>query len=81
VFESAVAMGRAALGLFCIDADEVARVEQEYRARDLERLDSQTASGDLHAMSETMFGPGNPIAAAQPSSSARKDSTSASSIV
>jgi glutathione-regulated potassium-efflux system protein KefB len=62
VFESAVAMGREALALFCIDADEVDRVERVYRDRDRERLDSQTASGDLHAMSDTMFSPDNPLA-------------------
>jgi glutathione-regulated potassium-efflux system protein KefB len=58
-----VAMGREALALFCIDADEVNRVERVYRDRDRERLDSQTASGDLHAMSETMFRPDNPLGA------------------
>jgi glutathione-regulated potassium-efflux system protein KefB len=62
LFESAVAMGREALKLFCVDADEVNRVECEYRARDEERLVSQTASGDLHALSERMFTPDNPLA-------------------
>jgi glutathione-regulated potassium-efflux system protein KefB len=38
-------------------------VEQEYRERDRRRLDSQTASGDLHAMKENMFGPDNPLGA------------------
>ncbi|HEV2864945.1 MAG TPA: monovalent cation:proton antiporter-2 (CPA2) family protein, partial [Allosphingosinicella sp.] len=33
VFESAVAMGREALALFCIDSEEVDRVEREYRER------------------------------------------------
>jgi len=62
VFESAVLMGREALALFCIDADEVNRVECEYRERDRLRLDSQTASGDLHALASNMFGPDNPLA-------------------
>jgi len=62
MFESAVAMGREALSLFCVDAEEVKRVECEYRARDQERLVSQAASGDLHALSERMFGPENPLA-------------------
>jgi glutathione-regulated potassium-efflux system protein KefB len=66
VFESAVAMGREALALFCIDAAEVDRVEQEYRNRDRERLDFQSASGDLHALKETMFSPDNPIQSAVP---------------
>ena len=59
IFESAVLMGREALALFCIDAEEVDRVEREYRERDRRRLDSQTASGDIHALKENMFGPDN----------------------
>jgi voltage-gated potassium channel Kch len=61
MFESAVVMGRKALRLFCIDDEEVERVEREYRMRDRERLDSQTASGDLHALKERMFTPDNPL--------------------
>ena len=64
VFESAVAMGRAALRLFCVDEAEVDRVEAEYRRRDHERLDRQASSGDMRALSETMFRPDNPIGAA-----------------
>jgi glutathione-regulated potassium-efflux system protein KefB len=63
IFESAVLMGREALALFCVDADEVDRVEQEYRDRDRRRLDSQTASGDIHALKENMFSPENPLGA------------------
>ena len=62
LFESAVTMGRAALSMFCIDAEEVDRVEEEYRRRDAERLDIQASSGDLHALKERMFRPGNPLA-------------------
>ncbi|MBV9883855.1 MAG: cation:proton antiporter [Sphingomonadaceae bacterium] len=62
LFESAVTMGREALRLFCIDEEEVQRVESEYRARDQERLVGQTASGDLHTLSERMFTPENPLA-------------------
>jgi glutathione-regulated potassium-efflux system protein KefB len=40
----------------------VKRVEEEYRARDEERLVSQTASGDLHALSEKLFSPENALA-------------------
>jgi glutathione-regulated potassium-efflux system protein KefB len=61
VFESAVAMGREALALFCVDQDEVDRVEREYRRRDEERLDIQASSGDLHALKERMFSPDNPL--------------------
>ena len=73
LFESAVTMGREALALFCIDAEEVDRVEQEYRRRDQERLDIQAASGDLHALKERMFTPDNPLeemATAEPDSPA-----------
>jgi len=62
VFESAVVMGREALALFCVDSEEVGRVEQEYRDRDRQRLDSQTAANDLHAKKDLMFTPDNPIA-------------------
>jgi glutathione-regulated potassium-efflux system protein KefB len=61
LFESAVAMGREALALFCFDAEEVDRVEAEYRRRDAERLDIQESSGDLLALKERMFGPRNQI--------------------
>ena len=62
VFESAVVMGREGLSLFDVSEEEVLRVEQEYRSRDLERLESQSASGDLHALEERMFTPRNPLA-------------------
>ena len=61
VFESAVAMGRQALAALDVPKRQIDRVEKEYRTRDLERLESQTATGDLHAMKETMFRPGNPL--------------------
>ncbi|TFI56547.1 sodium:proton exchanger [Sphingomonas parva] len=61
VFESAVLMGREALTFFGVDAEEVRRVEEEYRARDRERLQGQSESGDLHALSHRMFTPENPL--------------------
>ena len=61
VFESAVAMGREALAVLGVEPDEVDRVEQEYRARDLERLESQAQSGDMHALKHRMFGPDNAL--------------------
>ncbi|MGZ8311722.1 MAG: monovalent cation:proton antiporter-2 (CPA2) family protein [Allosphingosinicella sp.] len=67
VFESAVAMGRKALALFCVDEAEVDRVEQEYRRRDGERLDIQASSGDLLALKERLFRPDNPLADREPS--------------
>lgn len=62
LFESAVHMGRDALARFVGD-EEAARVEQEYRRRDIERLASQSETGDLHASQDMMFRPDNPIAA------------------
>ena len=85
VFESAVEMGRAALATLGVAEEEVARVEAEYRLRDQQRLKSQTESGDLHALSERMFRPNNPLAetgdtaGGQLSQAARKASTSDSS--
>jgi voltage-gated potassium channel Kch len=55
LFESAVVMGRAALRASGIDGEEAERVEREYRMRDCERLERQSATGDLHAGQETSF--------------------------
>jgi glutathione-regulated potassium-efflux system protein KefB len=56
LFESAVAMGRAALKANGIDSDEIGRVERAYRRQDCERLELQSATGDLHAGQERSFG-------------------------
>jgi voltage-gated potassium channel Kch len=55
LFESAVLMGRAALKASGIEPREIDRVEREYRMRDCERLERQTATGDLHAGQERSF--------------------------
>jgi glutathione-regulated potassium-efflux system protein KefB len=57
IFESAVCMGRQALGALGFNGQDIAWVEEEYRRRDLDRLDRQAASGDLHAGEEMMFRP------------------------
>ena len=57
VFESAVLMGRDALGSFSVSEEEVERVEAEFRRRDSERLAAQSKSGDLHATKHLMFRP------------------------
>jgi glutathione-regulated potassium-efflux system protein KefB len=62
LFESAVTMGRRALLKLGIARREVDRVESEYRSRDCERLELQGATGDLHALEETVFRPGHPLA-------------------
>jgi len=57
LFESAVTMGRAALKAVGVAQEEVDRVDREYRLRDCERLERQSATGDLHAAIERSFGP------------------------
>ncbi|QDP20604.1 sodium:proton exchanger [Sphingomonas xanthus] len=56
LFESAVTMGKKALKAIGIEAAEVDRVEREYRMRDCERLERQSATGDLAAGLERSFG-------------------------
>ena len=50
-------MGRAALEIAGVDNEEVDRVDFEYRLRDCERLERQSATGDLRAGIERSFGP------------------------
>jgi monovalent cation:proton antiporter-2 (CPA2) family protein len=57
MFESAVKMGRAALEILGIEAEEIDRVDFEYRLRDCERLERQTETGDLRAGIEQSFAP------------------------
>jgi glutathione-regulated potassium-efflux system protein KefB len=66
LFESAVVMGRQALSALEIPEEEIARVEDEYRTRDTERLASQSKSGDLHSLKERMFTPDNPMEEPKP---------------
>ncbi|GAA3892659.1 monovalent cation:proton antiporter-2 (CPA2) family protein [Sphingomonas limnosediminicola] len=61
LFESAVAMGRAALKASGVDRGEIERVDREYRMRDCERLERQSESGDLKAGWETSFSPDRPL--------------------
>ena len=55
LFESAVAMGRAALKANGVDGVEIDRVEREYRSRDCERLERQAETGDIRAGWERAF--------------------------
>jgi monovalent cation:proton antiporter-2 (CPA2) family protein len=57
MFESAVKMGRAALEVVGVDPEEIDRVDLEYRLRDCERLELQSATGDMRAGLERSFGP------------------------
>ena len=61
LFESAVGMGRKALKALGIEPGEVERVDREYRLRDCERLERQSATGDLHAGEEIAFRPNQPL--------------------
>ena len=72
LFESAVSMGREALLEFGVDEEEAERVVAEYRERDRQRLDRQSATGDIRALRENMFSPSNPIGdAAEPDPAGR----------
>jgi glutathione-regulated potassium-efflux system protein KefB len=66
VFETAVCMGRGVLSTLGVAAEEVERVEHEYRERDQARLDSQAESGDLHASKQLMYRPEEEGAVAAP---------------
>ena len=61
LYESAVVMGREALVTLGIARREAERVEREYRERDMERLEAQTVTGDLHAGAERSFRPDQPL--------------------
>jgi hypothetical protein len=61
LFESAVAMGRAALKANGIGVSEIDRVDREYRMRDCERLERQSATGDLHAGLNLSFSAERPL--------------------
>jgi voltage-gated potassium channel Kch len=62
VFESSVLMGREALLGFRFTDEEVDRVEREFRSRDQQRLESQSATGDLHQREHLLFRPDRSLA-------------------
>ncbi|WCT71976.1 monovalent cation:proton antiporter-2 (CPA2) family protein [Sphingomonas naphthae] len=49
VYESAVKLGRLALGAIGLDEEQVDKIEQEYRLRDKARLRAQVEAGDIFA--------------------------------
>jgi len=61
VYESAIMMGLDALRCAGADDARIQHIESEYRERDLVRLKAQTASGDLHALQDTVFGKTGPL--------------------
>jgi glutathione-regulated potassium-efflux system protein KefB len=65
LFESAVAMGRAALKASGVQRGEIERVEGEYRSRDCARLERQAATGDIKAGWESAFAEDRPLPAAE----------------
>jgi monovalent cation:proton antiporter-2 (CPA2) family protein len=69
IFESAVTMGRQALTKLGISEREAERVVREYRERDSERLEAQSATGDLRALRDRMFTPSRSLADDAPDSS------------
>ena len=56
LFESAVVMGRQALMALGLPRLEAERVEHAYRERDSDRLEQQSATGNLRAAMDRMFG-------------------------
>lgn len=55
VYESAVMMALQALRCVGAEDSRITEIEGEYRERDAARLKAQTASGDLHAMDDTIW--------------------------
>ena len=55
VYESAVLMGIEGLKSLGATGDRITEIESEYRRRDIERLEAQGVSGDLHSLQHMMF--------------------------
>ena len=55
VYESAILMGIESLKALAVDGARIAEIEAEYRRRDVERLEAQGVSGDLHVLQDMMF--------------------------
>ena len=55
VYESAVLMGIEGLQALGVNSDRITEIESEYRRRDIERLEAQGVSGDLHSLQHMMF--------------------------
>ena len=55
VYESAVLMGIEGLKSLGATGDRITEIEGEYRRRDIERLEAQGVSGDLHSLQHMMF--------------------------
>ena len=55
VYESAILMGIEGLKALAVSGPRIAEIEGEYRRRDVERLEAQGVSGDLHVLQDMMF--------------------------
>ncbi|HET9429095.1 MAG TPA: cation:proton antiporter [Allosphingosinicella sp.] len=66
VLDSAVRMARMAMERVGVDAAEIDRTEDLYRARDRERLKAQLESGDMRAKIDRMFTEPEPRATGEP---------------
>jgi CPA2 family monovalent cation:H+ antiporter-2/glutathione-regulated potassium-efflux system protein KefB len=62
VLDSAVRMARMAMAKVGVDAEEIDRTEDLYRARDRERLKAQLETGDLRARIDRMITEAEPAA-------------------
>jgi glutathione-regulated potassium-efflux system protein KefB len=58
MFDSGIALGRAALEILGTDAETVAAIEADFRRRDEERLALQLCSGDQMSGADRLFRPG-----------------------
>ena len=64
VYESAILLGKRALAAAGTEGDRILGIERDYRARDADRLAAQMATGDIHAMDETVLRDGDPVVSA-----------------
>jgi glutathione-regulated potassium-efflux system protein KefB len=56
VYESAIYMGVEALKSLGVDGDRIHEIEQDYRQRDMIRLEAQTVTGDMHVRDDLFAG-------------------------
>jgi glutathione-regulated potassium-efflux system protein KefB len=61
VYESAIYMGRQALQALEVPAEDVERIEADYRERDQRRLQEQHDAGDIRAALGLMYRPGRAV--------------------
>ncbi len=71
LFESAVVLGREALEAVGISAENIEKIEGEYRRRDGTRLEAQMATGDIAVERDTLFTPDRSLDLDQPEEEAR----------